>query len=1453
MSKKRIIAIITIIVLLFAAGISVGVFLYGRAETEATEGSENITTNENEVADNNQDIDGTLAEGNVQSNENNENPEINFETDNEGTATPETENITETENNEIAENNDQNANNNTANNNNVADNEENNAGVVVDDIIENIEETTITRVEEQERLVSEDFLDWWQPMSVNIIPTQVGVEMPQITVKKAAITGSGDEKLVYIGQDITYVIAVTNNSDTPVEDIEITDKIPENTTYVADSIEDAVIVKRVDGNLTSEVVGTKATVESENRVVGVKWIASIPAGETLFARFTVNVNKTMLDENNAEVETIGTILNNAIANGEQSNDVQTSIIRTHKSSVIKRLNEETQEYETVETAKSGDLITYTISIENTGDVEGTTYIRDEAPEGTQFISAQEGAKIGDTSIVWSVTIPAHTTITREFTVKVTNLDGLIKNIAEVGGTPTNEDIIDTANIDVVKTATAVKRAGEEEFTTPVGEVKENDVIQYTIVVTNAGSRDLTNVLLEEQLEGVEVTKLVVDNVEKAIEKDVETGKLIIGDLKAQKEAAEEIEAVEAGLAVITAEYVVTYDVDIKGKGNEDGSIIPIYNKVNVIGETVPNPEDPNEVTEQVQDNDDETVPVAPAPSFTIVKTAVEVNGVKVDDFSAIKVKQDDIVKYEIVVTNTGNIKLTNILVTDTLKVRIDTENGDLKEVNPETGVSTLKTIESLVSGDSETIITYYKVDEIDMTQSETINNIATATTDGITEEDDETIFVNPNITLSGNKIWAVPDSTITIPTITVKLEQNGEPYIVNGMQMQATLTSEQRGYTFDRLPKYTLITLSDGTEQWITNEYSVKEDQVTSFKAPEYSEIKKVGYNWEQNITNIYDAEDVTFTVNKIWHDEGNSTDRPDIIIDLYKNDSKTSLNKTIKNTQNSCIFEGLEKYTIIRNDDGTITFKENTYRVEERTVTGYDTPVKSDITNSTTTFTNTITNINIPVRVNKVWNIPEGIETTGATGIRIYVYKNGEKMTDKYLDSTYGGTTSATFNLPKYKTNADETIYINSEGNVELNTYTVQEEENKQYIANHDGNTITNTAQGIVEEITSIVTTTTTTSPVDVVFVLDVSNSMKQNNRITNMRDAVNNAMTTIMNYNESNRVGIVAFASDVAAIKTATLQNIQHNTSASISLNGETLSGVNGSITVRGATYTQTGIEKGAQMLINDTGEKDDVKGRTPILILITDGEPTYYNTNYQNIGSASGTSDAKTRYRTNDEGERVAISGTGPGYETTPMNVFYTILTANYWKEEIAKKYGISNVYTVGMDLESNAAKAVLNPTAANISAYTCSSSYITSGKTSLQKLFTDSSRDINKYDYSDDTYMKASITTQELISKLNSFLYQQSHTVGEQTTKRMITADEVKSNKVVLENVDNTKEFTITCEKGNYSTLQNALDNGVVTHISGTKYQVNLDVAGLRTQVSIKYNKKNWQKITKSSFI
>ena len=431
LSKKTIVAIVIAIVLLFVASLSVGIFLANRGDAEAAGG--NQISDVNQTENNNQNT----------SSDNNQAPDQNTNIENNNTDSNNTENNNTENNNPETPNTDGNAGtvvdnnkttNNNTNNNGTVDNAENNtenrtnnntAGVTTDANVNQVGETTVTRVEERERLVSRDYWDWWTPTSVAVASTatRLSPTTPDITVEKTAMTEAG-KNVVYAGQKITYTITVKNSGKKDVEKIEVTDKIPSNTTF--ESVEN-------DGTV----------IKSENEeILGVKWLVDVKTGETTSVKFTVIVNE------NIE----GTISNIAVANGEESNEENTAIITSEKTSEINRDGQK------VEIAKVGDEIKYTITLNNTGKVDGITTISDKVPEGTELkANSAEGAKISDNNdmLLWeNISVPAEGTISKSFVVIVKNIDSLkankISNVATVGGKDTNPTE-DTAATDITVT------------------------------------------------------------------------------------------------------------------------------------------------------------------------------------------------------------------------------------------------------------------------------------------------------------------------------------------------------------------------------------------------------------------------------------------------------------------------------------------------------------------------------------------------------------------------------------------------------------------------------------------------------------------------------------------------------------------------------------------------------------------------------------------------------------------------------------------------------------------------------------------------------------------------------------------------------------------------------------------------------------------------------------------
>ena len=638
------------------------------------------------------------------------------------------------------------------------------------------------------------------------------------------------------------------------------------------------------------------------------------------------------------------------------------------------------------------------------------------------------------------------------------------------------------------------------------------------------------------------------------------------------------------------------------------------------------------------------------------------------------------------------------------------------------------------------------------------------------------------LSVSGNKTWVTPDVS-KVPDITINLLRDGTEVA------EKTLKAGTTTYSFTDLDKYA----PDGH----IYTYTVTEDAVEGYTSVQNG----------TNFTNTINQEKLSVSGSKTWVTP-DASKVPDITINLLRDGTEIA-KKILKAGTTAYEFTDLDKYA----PDGHIY----TYTVTEDAVEGY-----ASVQNGTN-FTNTVKQEKLSVSGTKTWvGTPAGVATPDIT---INLFKDGVKESEVVLES--GNTTYSFENLDKYDLTTGKEY-----------KYTITENKVQNYETSYKGYNITNTfKQEITGEIKVTKTSTSTTkisNPLDVVFVLDVSGSMRDNSKYANMVDAVNSAISTIMNKNADSRVGIVTFSGDSTNLlelgsytpneKDKYLKASKYKISTNVSNYNKK------SVNVTGGTYTQSGIKAGADLLTNASttytttiNGKETTLTRTPVLILLSDGLPTYYTNSYEGqLGRRNG-----------------------DGSDTNLEESYYTIRTADYYKKQITNHYyaGTSNeskFYTIGFDLEGTLEETILNPTEANVNKCDAEGNGRYGNRNVRGKLYDRIIKDgksAGAYSYADGSYT-GKMSTADLENIFNQIINQTSTS----TETRSITVEESNARKVELTNIDTNKAFSLTINSTTYSTFARAVDAGYVKGDETSGYYVDLSTVAEGSIVSIEYNEK-----------
>ena len=1038
-------------------------------------------------------------------------------------------------------------------------------------------------------------------------------------------------------------------------------------------------------------------------------------------------------------------------------------------------------------------------------------------------------------------------------------------------------------LQIEKTATAVLKAGESEQIPVTGNnkpmVREGDTVIYTIRVLNIGNYKATNVVVTDSLDVIFDGKTVPANKELVKIETLEAGKaatLKVGYVVKQ----EDINAVlETEQNETISKDIINIATATDGKTTvEDEDDMPVNPDVtiNVNKNWQDNDNQdgkrPEKITVELYRNNEnepvETVTIDASTDWKYVFSKLPKYDENKNEITY-KVVEGTVPEYDTEYEITDNeVEIYNHHTPEKISISgsktwDDADNQDGKRPESITvrlfADGTEVTSKTVTANDNWSwsftgLDKYNSGTEIVYTISEDTVADYTTVVDGYNITNTHT---PEKISISGSKTWDDNgDQDGKRPeSITVRLFADGR--VVSHKEITE---NDNWSWSFTGLDKY-----NSGTEIV----YTISEDEVA-----DYTTVVN-GYD----VINTHKTETTSVSGRKTWNDNNNQDGvRPDsITVELLKtvDGTTTSMGDNYKRilTGSTVDYSWSELPVYEAGKEITYTVKEvgeENGKIVGKNREKYTVEYDSTGMNITNTYTPKTTSVS----GTKTWVDYDNKYNSRPESITINLLANGGKVDSKTITPQNDSWTYKFEGLPVYK-NGKKIIYTISEDTV------------SGYKSKVTGYNVTNTyteaPKGTITMNWDKQSTTESPIPVDVVFVLDTSWSMidRGSSRGTNMVTAVNNAIDEILRFNKNNRISVVGYSEYGVLSNLKVPYNNKEHSSVLLPLGRYTAN--NGQNYLKktenrietniegyakktrhfdAGTFTQAGIQKGAEQLINSTGKTVKVDGkdvqRVPVIIVVSDGEPTVFSTNYTSplSGEVLGTSQLKN---------------------TSAVYGYYTILTANYFKQQVAKAYGTSaKVFTIAMDLTTQYGKTVLNPNNTNVrSCQNCIETHTRNqieDKEISQKLYkylNNFNQDISascsvgfkqdtpghyineakysnvtvvknpysNYSYADKAFADNNMTADDLQSAMIGSI---TETVSNKKTHN-IDENDRKIGKVYLDKIDITKDFKLEIAGGKTYTSYKEAENDKLVGFDGEKYYVDLTKLIGKT-VTVNYRQK-----------
>ena len=843
--------------------------------------------------------------------------------------------------------------------------------------------------------------------------------------------------------------------------------------------------------------------------------------------------------------TTGMLTNKATVNEIPTDEVKTPVI-TFSKKVDK------------ETVKAGERLKYTITLKNTSEVLGKVTVRDNIPAETTFVDGsielnEVQLKDKENNVLTKqdleqgieIEVAANSTVKLSFEVRVNSENNLndgdiIKNTAYVNEKPSNEEETEFNKPIISSEKEANKTA-----------VVAGEKLTYTIKVTNTGKADGTATVKDEVPTGTEFVKgsIKVNGVEKAelTEKDLKEG-IKVDVPKASTNGA--------GTATVSFEVIV-----------KDGTTGMLTNKATV-----------NEIpTDEVK-----------TPVITFSKEA---------DKETVKVGEN--ILYTITLVNSSEVS-GKVIVKDSAPTGTEFVKGSIKVNGVEKAELTEKDLKEGI--------------KVDVPKAST-NGAGTAT---VSFE----VTVNKNIELSSviNKA-KVNDKDSNEVTTKVITYYTIEHYYNNVLDSSETVTSEEKeigtvingGYELKEKGKFKFVR---DTGLPLTLRADPSENVIRIYyEEPDITATKKDDSNGKK----LIEGDKVEYTIDAINNGNvvGDATvtdEIPEGLKDISFATTKIGENDTVQ-LNGRTITWNVKDLKVGEREKRTIKITATVVAVEKETTITNTVKVDGKPTDETTiTVTKPIiesskTATTILKRDNKGNVIPDQDSTKAEVGDTIIYTITATNKSDvesdieisddlsnlpvTFIDGSIkvNGSTSTKAKYENGKVTYKSTLAANATVTLEFRV-TVNEGTSVKTvirnvaIVNGEEKDATTT---VVKKV-CVKTTAETVNSLDMILVLDVSGSMKENSRLTNLKSAAKNLTNKLFSVQTDSTLTLITYSKTASEPTT-----YQYNQKA------QALKAIK-NLKADGGTNFYKALEK----TIDAVGDNPN---RNTIVVFLTDGAPTFY----------------------------------------------------------------------------------------------------------------------------------------------------------------------------------------------------------------------------------------------------